>query len=49
MMPLEMSRPAGFSVAEIGLALMSRMWTGFQPRSATFLIAWAANFGVEAS
>jgi hypothetical protein len=37
-MPFEMSRPAGFSVADTGLALMSRMWTGFQPRSATFLI-----------
>jgi hypothetical protein len=26
-----------------------RMWSAFQSTSATFLIAWAANFGVATS
>ena len=46
--PLDASRPAGCSVALTGLALMSRMCTGFQLSSWIFRIACAACFGVEA-
>jgi hypothetical protein len=46
MMSLAFSAPAGTSVWLTGVALISRIWTGFQPSSAAFLIACAPNFGV---
>src|SRR5215467_8494928 len=44
--PLALSRPAGLSTEPTELETLLRRWTGFQPSSATFLMAWAANFGV---
>src|SRR5215470_11946792 len=44
--PFEASRPAGFRTAPTEDETLLRRWTGFQPMSAAFLIAWAANFGV---
>src|SRR5215471_19539547 len=46
MRPREASRPAGFNTAPTEADTLLRRWTGFQPMSAAFLIAWAANFGV---
>src|SRR5260370_26572574 len=44
--PLALSKPAGLSTEPTELETLLRRWTGFQPSSAIFLIAWAANFGV---
>ncbi len=46
MMPWALSNPAGRITAPIEAATFTRYWVGFQPISAAFLIAWAANFGV---
>ena len=46
MSPLDASRPAGLSTAFTEVDTLFRKWTGFQPMSWAFLIAWAANFGV---
>src|SRR5215470_5625171 len=48
-MPLALSRPAGLSAAPTEEEGKLRIWTGFQPNSATLLIAWVANFGVATS
>ena len=45
-MPLDFSKPGGPQHEPIEADTLSRMCTGFQPSSATFLIACAANFGV---
>ena len=45
-MPLEFSRPAGFSTAPTEADTLVMMWIGCQSSSASFLIACAANFGV---
>src|ERR1700733_2396775 len=44
---LDASRPAGSIPAPTDVSLMSRICPGFQPSSAFFLIACAANFGVD--
>ena len=44
--PFDASRPAGLSTAPTEADTLFRRWIGFQPMSAAFLIAWAANFGV---
>ena len=44
--PFEASRPAGFSTVPSELDTLFRKWSGFQPMSCAFLIAWAANFGI---
>ena len=45
-MPLAFSNPAGRNTAPTEADTLLRMCSGFQPSSATFLIACAANFGV---
>src|SRR5262249_4693791 len=47
MMPWLLSRPAGRSVAPTEAAALFMICSGFQPSAAIFLIACAANFGVE--
>src|ERR1700722_4588558 len=47
--PTALSKPAGFNVAETELDGKFTMMVPFQPISAAFLIAWAANFGVPAT
>src|ERR1700746_2568942 len=44
--PLEFWRPAGAKVAPIDEETTGRKWRGCQSISATFLMLWAANFGV---
>ena len=46
-MPLALSKPAGLSTAPTDSDTECRIWFGFQPSSPIFLIAMAANFGVE--
>src|SRR5260370_35043690 len=46
--PLALSRPAGLSTAPTETELLVSRWTGFQPNSAIFLIAWAADFELAA-
>ena len=46
MMPCELSKPAGFITLPIEAETLLRKCSGFQPISAIFLIACAANFGV---
>src|ERR1041384_3242842 len=45
-MPLDASSPAGLSTEPTEFDTLFRRCTGFQPISAAFLIACAANFGV---
>ncbi len=45
-MPCEFSKPAGFITLPIEAETLLRKCSGFQPISAFFLIACAANFGV---
>ena len=46
MMPCAFSKPAGFITLPIEAETLLRKCSGFQPISAFFLIACAANFGV---
>src|SRR5215467_5547086 len=48
-MPSAFGNPAGRSTAPIERETLLRKCSGFQPISATFLIAWAANLGVVTS
>ena len=43
--PLAFSSPAGLSTEPTEFEMLARNWTGFQPISAAFRIACAANFG----
>src|SRR5215467_14178334 len=43
--PLALSKPAGLSTAPTERETLFSRWTGFQPISAAFLMACAANFG----
>src|SRR5882672_5802660 len=45
-MPTAFSRPAGFRTEPTEIETLLRICSGFQPISAAFLIACAANFGV---
>src|SRR5882762_11479372 len=46
-MPWPFSYPAGFITLPTDTDTLVRKWTGFHFSSPIFLIAWAANFGVE--
>ena len=46
MMPCAFSKPAGLITPPTEAETLLRNCSGFQPISATFLIACAANFGV---
>jgi len=45
-MASEISGPAGLRVEPTEFEMLTNRRNGFQPISATFLIAWAANFGI---
>ena len=47
MMPCEFSKPAGLITAPMEVLTLLRKCSGFQPISAAFLIAWAANFAAR--
>ena len=46
-MPCEFSKPAGLITPPTEAETLATMCSGFHPISAIFLIACAANFGVE--
>jgi hypothetical protein len=48
-MPCEFSKPAGLIVALIEALTLLRKCVGFHPISDIFLIACAANFGIDRS
>src|SRR5258708_7360467 len=48
MRPVLLSRPAGLNTAVSETDTFDMKWSGFQPRSNTLRIAWAANLGVAA-
>jgi hypothetical protein len=47
--PLALLMPAGLSTEPTEAEMLLRRWIGFQPISALFLIAWAADFCVVTS